>query len=722
MNMVLSKQHKLYQRLILLTVTLFAGVMALQKVYDYDVWWHLRSGQWLVENRAILRNDPFSFSTSGADWNFVYWLSDPLFYLLSAWTGIEGLQLFCAVVVAGAVLALLLFLVRQQVPVSLAAPLLVWVVALARFRFILRPLVFKFAGVVFLFWFFFAKPAGRFRYPLFFVVVLVWNGLYPAAFLAQFFAGFLLLEKLVEYIGKSPRYAGGDLRDATILLGLASLALLVNPGGVELYRYVYGGLFSDYAAGITLVEEQKSLAWSEHPGFAALVILAGITFWLGRKSFRLMTFLVFAAFVALAWGSVRFLGLSSFAMAGVIGVNLAHYPWPAWLSWQEMRGWWPRILVLAALCAGCFLVWQGTFQKTRGYEFGLGVKRNRFPDAAVQLLRDAGYSGNIYNSWKFGGFLQWHLPQAKTFIDGRCLPAQLTLYERFKTIELHEFSRYLDEHQVRVALIDRKELRDVGYFSGIPGFRQIHADDVSILFARSDLFPELSSSSPGAYRYLRPGGYEFEYLAPLAASSEAPLVEQELLESIKRAPDSFFENFLLAYFYEARGDARAPAQYLLAARKNPGFAVTHFNVGGRGAQAALRSGQWQLAVDLATLALEYRKTGELYFFLGAAQQQLGQQAAAEQAYRASLAMTENNRVRNNLGFLLLEMNRPDAARETFAKGLEGRTGKDLEQSLYGLTLALIRLRDGNAATALRGRLAAEFPESEYLNRLPVTKP
>lgn len=717
-----KNEHAGCRRMLLLIVSLFAGVMALQKVYDYDVWWHLRTGQWIVENRALPTGDPFSFATAEAPWTLAYWLSDPLYYLVAAAAGIEGLQLFSALIVAGAVLFLCLFLTEKRLPAIAAAGLAAWVVTLARFRFILRPLVFKFAGVVFLFWYFFGGPERRRRYLLFFLVVLLWNGLYPAAFLAQLFAGLFLLEKLAEHVFKSDRYAPGDLRNALILLGLASAALLVNPSGLDLYRLVYGGMFADYGAGITLVEEQQALVWTAHPGFAALAALSAATFWFGRRRLRLLTPMVFVLFLVLAAGSVRFIGVASFALAAVIGVNLAECSWPSWLTFRGARRRWPGLLAAAGLAAVCLALWQATFQKTRGYEFGLGVKPGRFPEGAVQQLKAAGFAGNLYNSWKFGGYLQWRLPEARTFIDGRCLPDQLALYERFKTIDRHEFARYLTANQVQAAVLDRQDLRDIDYFNDMPGFRQAAADDISVLFVRSDLPLGAGAASSGGYRYLRPGGYDFDYLAPLATGPEAAEVEAELRRAVAGAPDGFFENFRLAFFLDARNDPAAAAQYLLAARKNPAFAVTHFGIGVRGGKAALRAGQWAVAVELATLALEYQQTGEHYFFLGAAQQQLRQYPAAEKAYRASLDLAENGRVRNNLGFLLLETGQAGAARAVFAKGLEERRGADREQSLFGLVLAAAGLRDDQAAKAARQRLADEFPGSPYLARLAAERP
>jgi Tfp pilus assembly protein PilF len=366
---------------------------------------------------------------------------------------------------------------------------------------------------------------------------------------------------------------------------------------------------------------------------------------------------------------------------------------------------------------GSFLLWTVTFGKSRVYEFGLGVNQSRYPFAAVRILKEMNFSGNIYNSWKLGGFLQWQLPGAQTFIDGRCLPAQLELYDRFQSIDLHAFSRYLTEHDVKAALLDRQDARDVGFFSAMPGFRQVHADDLSVLFVREDLATGPLNTTPGKYRYLRLGGYDFEYLAPLATGPQAALLEEELLTAIKAAPESFFENFLLAYYYDLRKDPRAAAQYLLAARKNPGFAFTHFNIGSRGGQAALRSGQWAVAAEIAAAALEHQQSGELFFLLGVADQKLGKQESAEKAYRSSLAIAENGRVRNNLAFLLLDRGASREAIDNFQKTAASADASSSEQALYGLVLAWrTEGRQGEAMAALR-RLKEEHPESQYLKKL-----
>src|SRR3954447_4088368 len=40
-------------------------LLGCQELFDADVWWHLRAGRWIVDNRAISRVDPFTFGSAG---------------------------------------------------------------------------------------------------------------------------------------------------------------------------------------------------------------------------------------------------------------------------------------------------------------------------------------------------------------------------------------------------------------------------------------------------------------------------------------------------------------------------------------------------------------------------------------------------------------------------------------------------------------------------------
>jgi len=61
----------------------FAGIllfgllaMTARPALDPDLWWHLRTGQWIVETGTVPHTDPFSFTRAGQPWVSHEWLSE----------------------------------------------------------------------------------------------------------------------------------------------------------------------------------------------------------------------------------------------------------------------------------------------------------------------------------------------------------------------------------------------------------------------------------------------------------------------------------------------------------------------------------------------------------------------------------------------------------------------------------------------------------------------
>src|ERR1700678_2711725 len=73
-----------------------ASVLACQELSDADAWWHLRSGQWILENRHLPSRDPFSFASSDREWIDLHWgfqISLALAYRLG---GVAGMILLAS--------------------------------------------------------------------------------------------------------------------------------------------------------------------------------------------------------------------------------------------------------------------------------------------------------------------------------------------------------------------------------------------------------------------------------------------------------------------------------------------------------------------------------------------------------------------------------------------------------------------------------------------------
>ena len=61
---------------------------------DGDVSWHIATGQWIIDHRAIPHTDPFSFTWSGRPWVPIEWLAEMIYasaYRLAGYAGVAAL-------------------------------------------------------------------------------------------------------------------------------------------------------------------------------------------------------------------------------------------------------------------------------------------------------------------------------------------------------------------------------------------------------------------------------------------------------------------------------------------------------------------------------------------------------------------------------------------------------------------------------------------------------
>jgi hypothetical protein len=140
-----------------LLVLLFAALpflLACFEVYGNDIWWHLRGGQWILDNRRTPDLDPFSFGSADQRWIDLHWLFQVIVALVHRAGGMAGVLI---VVATAATIAFLIALAArpENAPLPLVLLILLPGLMLANFRFEPRPEIFtllylsSFLGVLF---------------------------------------------------------------------------------------------------------------------------------------------------------------------------------------------------------------------------------------------------------------------------------------------------------------------------------------------------------------------------------------------------------------------------------------------------------------------------------------------------------------------------------------------------------------------------------------------
>jgi hypothetical protein len=241
-----------------LLVLLAVGVLSLSPVADYDVWWHIANGQWLLEHGSAPGQDPYSH-TAAHERDVLYsWLFDLGAALAAQGLGIERLPLLQAVL-AAAVFGLL-FLAGRTLGLSSAAAAagLIAAAPILRFHLVLRPHLASYVLLALEVLLLARYGVSRRSRELWAVVLVLWVW---RQFHASYPLGLLLLAlsaacpRMLRTDGASRAEDPSPRRGHRILvLAAAALCFVLPPLGLEGARWILETL-SLVASGGGLVTE-----------------------------------------------------------------------------------------------------------------------------------------------------------------------------------------------------------------------------------------------------------------------------------------------------------------------------------------------------------------------------------------------------------------------------------------------------------------------------------
>lgn len=113
-------------------------LLATFELADYDIWWHLRTGELIQERGAVPQKDWYSFQAVGQEWLDVHWGFQVLFSWIQTRFGVPGMVLAKATIAA---LAVAIALSAYRATWSPTVQILIWIPALLLMssRFYVRP-------------------------------------------------------------------------------------------------------------------------------------------------------------------------------------------------------------------------------------------------------------------------------------------------------------------------------------------------------------------------------------------------------------------------------------------------------------------------------------------------------------------------------------------------------------------------------------------------------
>ncbi|MBN1991854.1 MAG: hypothetical protein JW953_04070 [Anaerolineae bacterium] len=486
----------------LVTALVFISIftMAVRIPFAPDTWWHVRSGQYIVENLTIPTTDPFSHSKAGALWIDHGWLAQIFWYGLYAIGGWAVLSLAVA-----ALAAIAFWLVWRQIRANLfiAAFAMILGAVVSSVGWIARPQMLSFtltAVVSYLLYRF--KWRGSRLLPWLPLVMLLWVNLHGG-----FAIGFMLM--LAYLVGETlnsltrhrddPVVAWPGLKHLGVVVLISLAVVVVNPHTWRMWLYPFQtvgiGALRDFIQEwrspdfhmphtqpfilmllLQLVALGRAGRRADWTDLTLVGLWAGWTLFAGRNmaTFGLVTTPILARYADLAWtGQWQTWGyarapLSSFETRPRASRLFSR------LNWALLG-----LVVMAALVKIAIPLMPQT---------SLKVEQNTLPYHAVEFVKRQQPPGPMFNSYNWGGYLIFKLwPQYPVYIDGRTDLYDDAFIRRYIGVMVADdgWPQTLADDGINLVFIEKNSTL-AKFLRQNSAWQEIYQDEMAAIFARKE--------------------------------------------------------------------------------------------------------------------------------------------------------------------------------------------------------------------------------------------
>lgn len=467
-------------------ILLFLGIfiMTLRPALDPDLWWHLRTGEWILAH-GIPQQDPFSHVASGLPWITHEWLSEVLLQLAYQAGGLRLLVLLFSGMLTGAYLLVYKACPADSRPYAAGFALILAALASAPLWGVRPQMITLFLFCVFFFFLERFRVSGRPQelLPLPFLMVL-WANLHAGYLVGLALLGTYALSLLLKRQPGIPRLSVRVDRAAAWLLatlGGCILATLLNPSGYRILLYPFETLSSQ--SMMAFIHEWFSpdfhrLEWLP---LAVLLLATAVAGYLGRQEVPGVHLLLLVGGGLAGLRSMRHVPLFSVLavpllarqVRGLAGLRLVSRPVTRTVSSINLL-----VLVLVIL-AGGLQISSITQRQTESIQ-------ELYPAQAVDWINANQPQGRLYNTYRWGGYLLWRLyPEYQVFIDGRADVYGDGLIAEYLDIYSVQpgWEAELTARDVRMVLIEPGEPLALA-LEGNPAWELAYQDAQSVLFVR----------------------------------------------------------------------------------------------------------------------------------------------------------------------------------------------------------------------------------------------
>ncbi|MEQ1947538.1 MAG: hypothetical protein ABL995_10130 [Bryobacteraceae bacterium] len=399
---------------------------------DGDVGWHIRTGEYILNNHSVPHNDLYSFSKPGAPWYAWEWLSDVIDALLFRTAGLKGVVFPAGIMIALFTTSLIRRILRYDVNMFAAIAIAMFGVGAASVHFLARPHIFTLILLSLSMWMVETDRDGTAnpkRIWLLIPLSMVWTNLHGGFLVLIAVLGLTAAGNAVEALFTEAPLREKDwqpaIRYAMLTAGCAAVSL-VNPYGWGLHQHVFEYLQSTWIQNVIQEFQSPSFRGENMKQFEILLFLGLIAAGelIRRRRIAEALWVLFFAYEALS--SARHVPIFAAVTVPLIGVAVSGW-WRSLtghmskksligivnnMAAETVQGFrrtslWPVALVIALAFIDAPVKWPKDFPQ------------ELFPADIVHKYEKEIFQSRLLTTDQWGDYLIFLHPEHKVFVDGR---------------------------------------------------------------------------------------------------------------------------------------------------------------------------------------------------------------------------------------------------------------------------------------------------------------
>jgi hypothetical protein len=459
---------------------------------DPDIWWHLRTGQWILLHGALPATDLYTYTVDTHAWINHEYGTEILIALLFGWGGFAALSLaFAAIIWAG--FLLILARIRMEPAPAVVTALVLGLVALgAEAVWGPRPQMMTFTlSCLELYWlegFMRGRSRAVFALPL---VVVGWANLHAGFVISLVFLALaLVVQGMISLADRRDRQARRRAVQLAAVLITCTLAGAVNVHGFAVYGYAWGTQFD--ALQQSFVAEWQSPNFHDLSSRGMEVMLLLLLFALALRRPRLWDVGLAATTTLLALSAIRNEAIFVAAVGPILAWSYAN----AWRRVQAHRlydrvgAFCRRRGVLRVGLAAVVVAAAGTSAFIgRTLSQQTAATAANFPvGAANWLAAHPSVGTHMLNASDWGGYLAYRfypIANRRVFIYGEYLVMGDPLIQDIYDIEhaAPDWQTILATHRVDY-VVERPNSPLSEALAVDPGWHEVYGDGFAVIFTR----------------------------------------------------------------------------------------------------------------------------------------------------------------------------------------------------------------------------------------------